>query len=242
LNQQELIFEQSPNGTGGKAKASGLDLDLKRVLARIIKYWYLLVLSLSIGLAIAYFVNRYSARIYPVRASIIILQNDENAGAKFLYKNELVNPFRNFYNEIYIMRSYPLLTGVMEELNFDVSYFREGNIKTMEYYDSNFPIELKVVGPRKLYGKSVNFKVVDDMHFSLEFLFEGADVKQKNAENLIFNDTININGYSFFVRKKGEVKALQNILFLVRFNDPYVLARSYSARLSAGWAQFRGES
>jgi capsular exopolysaccharide synthesis family protein len=236
LNTQDNKYDFSSNGVE-PPKEPGIDLNYKRVFARVIKYWYLIVLSLMVAVSVAFIINRYSPRIYPVRASIIILQNEENAGAQFLYDNELVKPFRNFYNELFIMRSYPLLTEVMEELNFDVSYYREGNIKTLEYYDPDFPIEFKVLGRSRPYGKSVNLVVKDQNTFSLELLFEDAKVKQKKFESLHFNDTIRINSYTFVLRKKGDLTPVINKLFLVRFNDPFGLARQYSTKLIVGWAQ-----
>src|SRR4026209_27155 len=112
-----------------------MQVNLKRVLDRIIRLWYIIIISLTIALVSAFLINRYSKRIYPVRASIIIKENDENAGAKFLYDNALINPYRNFYNELYIMKSYPLLQEVMESLGFQISMFREGEIQTTEYYN-----------------------------------------------------------------------------------------------------------
>src|SRR5204862_2144306 len=113
---------------------AGFQVNFKRIAARALRFWYLILLSLLTALVIAYLMNRYSTRIYPVKAAIIIKENDENVGAKFLYNNELLNPYRNFYNEIYIMKSYPLLQEVLESLRFDISIYREGDIMTTEYY------------------------------------------------------------------------------------------------------------
>jgi hypothetical protein len=103
LNTQTNISEFA--GAGASDQASGFQINFKRVAARALRFWYLVVLSLIVALTIAYLINRYSTRVYPVKASIIIKQNEENVGAKFLYDNELINPFRNFFNELYIMKS-----------------------------------------------------------------------------------------------------------------------------------------
>lgn len=235
MEKENQLFEMTSADVG--KESSGVDINFKRVLSRVLKYWYVIATSLITALALAWFINRYSPRVYPVRASIIILQNEENTGAKFLYDNELVQPFRNFYNELYIMKSYPLLSDVMEELNFDVSFFREGNIKTTESYDPNFPLEFRVIGTHKPYGRSVNLQVTGENGFSLELLFEDPALKSKMFNNLVFGDTVKINGYSFLIRKRGEVRPLIGKNFLVKFNDPYALARTYSAKLNAGWAQ-----
>jgi capsular exopolysaccharide synthesis family protein len=238
LSKTDLPYElpgQSPNGS--VRPKEGFELNFKRVLTRALKYWYFVVLSVIAAGTVAYLVNRYSPRIYPIKASIIILKNEENAGAQFLYKNDLVNPFRNFYNEIYIMKSYPLLTGVMEELNFDVSYFKEGNLRTTEHYDPKFPVEIRLLGDQKPYGRAVNFTVKSDQEVVIELLFTDPVKKLTRINHVNFGDTLRVNGYSILVKKRGDVTPLIGHLFLVRFNDPFSLARVYSNKLSAGWAQ-----
>lgn len=233
----EPSFDFSSNGADKPAAPGGIDLNYKRVLSRILEYWYLIALSIIVALSGAYLINRYSTRIYPVKASIIILQSEENAGSKFLYNNELVSPFRNYFNELYIMRSYPLLEKVVKELNFDVSYYREGNIKTTEYYDTNFPIEIKIIpGANMPYGRAINLAINPDETFSIDLLLEDDKISDRTFKNLAFNDTIAINGYSLVFRKRGDLKDLKGQLFLVRFNNPFNLARAYSARLVVNWA------
>jgi capsular exopolysaccharide synthesis family protein len=238
LNQEQFI-DKSPNGVDSPKK-SGIDINFKRVFSRALRFWYLIVLSVLVAGVIAYLVNRYSTRIYPVRASIIILENAENAGSKFLYKNELVNPARNFMNELFIMRSYPLLQGVVEELNFDVSYFKEGSIKTTEYYEAHFPIEFRILSGSKMpYGRSVNLTVLDTNTYRLELLFNDPKLGNKKFDRLNFGDTVKINGYSILlnVKSKDHLESLINNTLLVRFNDPFFLARSYASRLSATYVQ-----
>ena len=136
--------------------SKGLQINFKRVVDRVIRLWYVVAISLLAALAIAYIINRYTARIYPIKASIIIKENDENAGAKFLYDNALLSPPRNFLNEIYIMKSYPLLQEVMESLGFEVSMYREGEIQTTEYYNPDFPVKFHVVPKGSMpVGKSM---------------------------------------------------------------------------------------
>jgi hypothetical protein len=104
-------------------------IDYKRVLYRALKYWYLVVLSVAIGSIYGYLQNRYAVRIYPVTASVIIHEKEETAGAELLYKNSLIDAYRNYLNEPYILRSYPLIGSVIERLNFEVAFYQQGNIK-----------------------------------------------------------------------------------------------------------------
>jgi capsular exopolysaccharide synthesis family protein len=222
---------------GPNTSSKGIQINFKRVADRAIRYWYIILLSLIISVSVAYLMNRYSTRIYPVKASIIIRESEENVGAKFLYNNELLTEYRNFYNEIYIMKSYPLLQEVVEELGFDVSYFREGDIKTTEYYEPNFPLTIKAIAnkDKRPYGKSFYFKVIDQHTYSLQYKVDD-DQPGKEFSSLQFNDTVKINGYQLFVTRKADVSELFNKTLVVRFNNPLSLAKSYSSRLKIGWA------
>lgn len=225
-------FESPAN----EQSSGGVQLNIKRVVARALRFWYLIVLSVLAAATIAYIINRYSQRIYPIRASIIIKENDENVGAKFLYDNELINPYRNFYNELFIMKSYPLLQGVMEDLNFDVSVYREGEIKTTEYYDREFPVEFKMLSGNQ-YGKAFYFKVTGPGTFTLQHLNDPDGNSGMEFKDLRFNDSIRVNGFRLMVIRKGDIGGILNKIFTISFNDPLAMAKSYSAKLSAVWAQ-----
>lgn len=209
-------------------------INLKRVAARAIRFWYLIVLSVVITMAIAYVVNRYSNRIYEVYASIIIKENEESAGAKFLYNNELVNPYRNFYNEIYIMKSYPLLQEVVEGLNFNTSLHREGDIKTTEFYDPNFPVGFELLAGK---GRPILFTITSDETYSVSYEGMEQGEQGKSFSNLHFNQEVKINGFTLLIKKKGDVKSHLSKPYRVIFQDSYQLAKAYSDKLKVTWAE-----
>ena len=90
-------------------------IDIKRIGYRALRYWYLVVISLVCALAVAFYFNRYTQRVYQVTASIIIREKEETSGAgELLYKNALVDQYRNYLNELYIIRSFPLIQRVVQ--------------------------------------------------------------------------------------------------------------------------------
>ena len=228
-------FSPEFNENVSAKSAGGIHLEPKRVAARALRFWWVIVLTMVLALAIAYLYNRYAERIYPVTASIIIKENYENVGAKFLYNNELINPYRNFYNELFIMKSYPLLEEVMLSLNFDVSLYREGELKTTEYYDPNFPVVFEVIG-KKPYGKRFYFTARDEHSFDLQFLTEN-DIEGKALKSQLFNDTVKVNGFDLVALRRSSTESIKNRTFVLQFNNPYGLATTYSNRLKATWAQ-----
>lgn len=227
-NEQEVVNNKPPL------------INVKRVISRSLRFWYLLVASVLAGLAIAYVVNRYTTRIYPIKASIIIKENEENLGAKFLYNNELVNPYRNHLNEVYIMKSYPLLQEVVESLHLEIAMYKEGDIKTTEYYNPDFPLQIHLDKKHKQSGRPFFFKIIDDNTFHIYYEGLDADTREaKQLQNLSFNDSVIVNGFRFYAAKMGNVQDYIGVPFLVVIRDPEAIAKQYSAKLKLTWAELQ---
>ncbi len=229
-----MAISQLDDRSGG----AGPNINPARVLERILRYWYIIVLTLGISIAIAYIVNRYTTRIYPVSASIIIRESDENIGAKFLYTNSLINPYRNYYNEFFIMRSYPLMQQVVEDLKLDVSYYVKGEIKSMERYMPHFPVHIKATKDNVLpYGRSFKYSLISEH----EFTFVGSNDDEDSTDKAMrfrYNDTILVAGRKLIFNKTGDLyRKWIGLTFIITFNDPYVLAQNYSRSLRLNWAE-----
>jgi tyrosine-protein kinase Etk/Wzc len=109
-------------------------LDFKRIFHALLVHWYVVIGFVVIALSIATFNYRYVQQIYPVGASIIYLGKEEtSSGADLLYKNTLINSRRNYINEPYLMRAGFLVRKVVDELNFDVSFFALGRVIFLSY-------------------------------------------------------------------------------------------------------------
>src|SRR5690606_31997069 len=206
---------------------SFISIDYKRVLFRALRLWYVVVLSVITGLVIAFLINRYTTRIYPVTASIIIREPAENTDARFLYNNPLVNQYRNYFNEPYIIRSYPLIQGVIESLNFQTSIRKEGNFKDSEQY--TLPIDIEVHSKGK-YG-ALTLEITRPSAFRCY-----VPGKEDNTEHK-FGERVNCSGFEFTVKQSGDVQRLAGSQFTVLIRDPERVAAQYINNLKVTWAQ-----
>jgi capsular exopolysaccharide synthesis family protein len=211
----------------GKPAASGIALDYKRILFRALRLWYVIVISVACGLIIAKLINRYTTPIYPITSSIIIREPAENTDARFIYNNSLVNSYRNFFNEPYIIRSYPLVQSVIESLNFQVKIQKEGNFKTTEKY--TLPLEIDLIGKRQT--GSITLEILKDGYIHCY-----GDDKQ-TSEKYRFGDTINCSGLLFKVRYLGDASVIEGEKYKVSVSDPMQVARNYISKLKVTWAQ-----
>jgi capsular exopolysaccharide synthesis family protein len=228
MSQQD--FGQSFKDT----RDGGLKIDFKRVGYRALRYWYLVVVSLGISLSISFLKNRYAQRIYPVTASVIIREKEETNGAELLYKNALIDPYRNYLNEPYIIRSYPLIGKVIENLNFEVAFYRKGNIKTTEAYD--LPVKARLLLRNGSYGASLLFEVLDENSFRIK---NSDDDSKDQGKVFQFNDSIEFNKHHFVLLKDPSVSIenIKNVQFVLTFLDPLAVTGSYVNRVSVDWAE-----
>lgn len=211
-------------------------VNYQRLLSQILKYWYLVILSLGIALFSAYLVNRYAVRIYPVSMSILIKESEEASGnAEILYNNPLVQGYRNYYNELYIIKSYPLVQNVVDNLGFVASFYKTGNVKTTEVYKS-IPVYISLLS-NPLQVSKFEFTVLSEDKFQLR-LYAGDDVSVEK-QVFQFNDTINYYNNRFIIRKRA-VNGLDNFIdeaYILQFNSSINITRSYINRLKVDWAE-----
>jgi capsular exopolysaccharide synthesis family protein len=208
-------------------------IDYKRVLYRLLKYWYLVILSIVGGFTYGFLKNRYAVPIYTITASIIIHQKEESTGAELLYKNSIIDAYRNYLNDPYLLRSYPLIGSVIERLNFEIAFFQQGKIKKTEAYD--LPIKVRLLKKNGSYGASLSFKALDNNSFLIR------DASQTNEEGKVFNfnDSIEYGGHHLMVQKNvsKNISEILNVNFTITFLDPFSVTSSYVSRLGVGWAE-----
>lgn len=215
--------------------SNGPAIDYKRVFARALRHWYVVVLCVLVSLVAAYLVNRYSTRIYPVTGSLIVKEADDISGAELLYNNPLINFKRNYLNEIYILKSYPLVQRVVEDLNFDVAFYREGNILTTEAYDY-LPVEVIPLRDSIEYPVTFDFQALDANTFQLRNAI-GDDVGEWKRFN--FEDTIRFGDFRgrFVVSSKQELYSIFGLTLIFTYTPAVNVAGQYIASLNAEWAE-----
>ncbi len=218
-----------------KQSPEGFTIDFKRVLARAIRFWYVVVLSLGIALVTAVYQTRYSEKAFPVSASIMIRETQETGGAELLYKNALIDPYRNYLNEPYIIRSYPLIEEVVRKLNFNVSFYREGYFMTTEAYDY-MPVKATWCNPEEVKTGQFIFTLKDDSHF---FLSRYSDNPSVDAPVFNLNDSIRFEEFDLcIIRIEGRnLKAYIGVPFLLFIQNPQSVAGGYVGRLKVDWAE-----
>jgi len=178
------------------------NFDLKAELFKYLAYWKWILFGFIIGGVLAYLYNRYTIPQYRTEATMIIVddekQNAMNAtpsggGAIFSIEDDGIQ------NHIEKLKSKKLVESVVDELNHNISYFIEGNVITVEAYQSS-PVLIEFITDDSIVNTSSRDFVVtptSETAFRLE-----DESLEYNADHKI-GEVIELEGLEFVILPKS---------------------------------------
>lgn len=237
-----------PSYTSGVKNSSSPNLfDLHKAKELLVKYWYWLVISLTLSVSVTYLLLRYEVPVY--RASTTILLKD--AGDNAFSRMDLTEGFglspemRSIENQTFIIRSQKMVKRAIERLDFLVSYHVVGNVKTTELYN-NAPFEV-FMDTAHVQLVDVDFVVIpiDEEFFYLKIEHKGGwryrydmqnyqgavesmDVTTKHR----YGQPLNTNNYSFYVSRRANTRFEGGMNYSFRFKTIASLVAEHRSALS----------
>ena len=148
------------------------EVDLKTILVKYLRYWYLFIAGVLICLSIGFVYLRYSTPLYSIGSSLLVKdyrQSPDLFGNAAFHDLDLFNTFKNINNEIYILKSPDLMVKVLKELELQTSYYVEGNVKTSELYGNTLPVKIVInTLDSAAFRKTIKLHIKGENRFELE--------------------------------------------------------------------------
>jgi tyrosine-protein kinase Etk/Wzc len=121
---------------------------LQYFLFRIFPFWPLIFFALGAGVMAGYLFLRYATPVYQVRARLAVNDDSQQRSANLqeIIKLDTRNITSEIEKEIELLRSTDMLKKVANELQLNVKYTGQGNIKSAEAYN-NIPFNLELENP-----------------------------------------------------------------------------------------------
>lgn len=236
--------------------------DYKRIIARFISFKYYFIATLFFAIVIAFFVNKFSVRIYSNWTSLLIKEEERNSflSAENIMDIGLFSGIENVENELAILKSFSIINQTVQEMNLEVAYLLEQNILPVEFLDFTKKTDLYVNSPIQVIvdqthiqpvGLRFYIDILNDSVFKLNTVYEKEDVelydyilnKAVLAEDQIklkgvfkFGEKISSANYSFTIYLKENYipYSLQEEKLFFKFNNLQYLTYIYSSRLAVG--------
>jgi len=122
---------------------------LREQIKIYLRHWPWFLIAVFLTLSVAYIYLRYTTPFFQSTTSIIIKDSKGRGAASELAAFEDIGLIsgmntNSIENEIEILKSRRLIRNVVDELNLNIRYFREGKIKTTELFQ-NLPFTVKIL-------------------------------------------------------------------------------------------------
>ena len=222
-----------------------------------LKYW--IIASVAVLMAAGYLYLKIATPQY-TRSATVLIANDRmtgGMGAEMQILSDITGMRANgiVQNEIYILKSRPLMQEVVEELSLNVKYFHKDNFLTTREMYKTSPIGFSLVsGSEKNRHPviSVEFEVnADTTSYTirkLSFVSNAAEAKHPvrkefKGKTYNFGDAVNLPDNNVIVLSKtGFSGSLEPGKYSVSHVSPKKMAKYYSSHLSAGTTDYKERS
>lgn len=138
-------------------------VDLRQVVSKYTRHWYVFVLSLVVCIALAAAYLYLATPKYKISSSIL-LKNEEADGnglsdAQAFGELDFFANKQRIDNEIEVLRSVSLMQRVFQELGLNATYYVDGKFRSREIYGADLPIRLSIVRLHpSAYDKMITIK------------------------------------------------------------------------------------
>jgi tyrosine-protein kinase Etk/Wzc len=156
--------------------------DLQKVIELFSRHYKLFIIWVLVAVGLAFLANRYMIPEYKISASLLIKEESKKQGGNvndFLNSN-LFGVNQNFQNELWVLKSSPVLEQTIRNLDLTVGYSRKENFQYLDAYDE-IPFRVLLLQ---------NHVQPVDVRFNIAFQKKGNIVIQASAKKASF---VNIN-------------------------------------------------
>jgi capsular exopolysaccharide synthesis family protein len=199
-----------------KQKLPNQEFDYFKIGKIVISRWYWIVLSVIVCMIAANIYLWYTPKIFATEGTIKLEEKKSDI-------SDLVNVMgtekgaSKTQSEIFVLQSRNLILKAVKKLDYPVSMYSEGTVRTVELYGVK-PLSINFIkfDTLSFYRQLITFKPVSQNTFNLTYLLGGQEVKK----TYYYNSAINIEGTIFNIASfEGGYKKL-----LFKFNSVDELA------------------
>ncbi|MCU4177175.1 polysaccharide biosynthesis tyrosine autokinase [Carboxylicivirga sp. N1Y90] len=227
-------------------QGSFFNIDPKRFLHDLLRYWWIFAITLPISILSVYMMHRYIVPVYGASISLLLEERGEKGTQTNMMEGFGLTPGQqNVENQMAILTSWDIVQRTIDQLDFHVSYFISGHLKETEIYDNpSYWVEFDSIHPQ-LLNTPINITYISKDEYKLSVNTETASTyiyKNKRrgpkVSNLAFEqvykfgEKVTTAWASFTITNRyNSFNSDQELYFL--FNHPGSIAATYKSKLRA---------
>ncbi len=224
------------------------DSDIKKLIELIKRHYKLFVYGIIIALILAFLINRYANPTYKISASLLIKEDNQTQrrDVNDFINSSLFGLNKIFQNELWILKSTPVIRQTVKNLDLTVEYYQKKGIKRVESYNN---MTFRVIVPQNhVQPVNVSFQIAITDNNSFIIKSKAKKVVIKNLENNEiysykkkwnfeqhgkFNQLIETDDLALIIQPDTNKKIFQKDQFLYSFiiTDPVTVTEKLKNQL-----------
>lgn len=145
MNTKDNVMDNNINNAGSEMDSSSSIL--KSFFHKYLPYWPLFSVIFLVFIALAYFYNIYSSKIYETSAKILVKESSQSAQTSTLLESlDLFDGVKHVENEIEIIKSIELTSQVVKNLRLYAMIIEENNLQNKSAFISS-PVMIEFLNP-----------------------------------------------------------------------------------------------
>ena len=200
----------------------------KNTLIKYISNWYWFALFCGIGLVCGFLLFKFTPQSYRVQSRLLIPVEDNGNNSIAPFNSQSIPKSQKIENQIGILQSFTLYKKAIQNLNWQVSFYKKEGFNLVELYE-NKPFEIKIPDKAKnIAGIKLIISVLSDNGFEIsaddKFIQDGRKQKLYFKEKGTFNTNFKTSNFEFILNKSN--CNIGQSYFMV-FNDINSLTQNY---------------
>jgi capsular exopolysaccharide synthesis family protein len=226
--QDELVKEEKP-------------INFLKYLLKILRRWPFIILFFAFSTTLGILYNRYANPVYSIKGQFITKKFTENKSVipGLVDAGYFLGGTQEVYEEIPLLKSNDKIAETIDRLNFRVSYFAQGYVKTVEQKHGNgYQVVIDTLtGSTVPYGLNIFVNKKSDTQFQFNVEDSEQWAKLLEDKNFHYNQDYVVGDWHFMIKGgNGSASMEQNKFFFV-INKKESLVSEYKRRLNISWQQ-----
>jgi Mrp family chromosome partitioning ATPase/uncharacterized protein involved in exopolysaccharide biosynthesis len=198
--------------------------DIARVLSIVRKNWYIPLILGVAGVLVGNFYTYRLTSIYAAKTQILLRSNDQISPGSVIsdngYYSNTTKTFVDNSNEKRVIMSYDLISQAIDRLDFDVSYFLVGRVKTEEIFrTAPFIVTVNSISS-DLYEQKMNINFLSSNSFAITYTKND----QQEVVKGVYGQELVTRDFSLMVRPRGtltgnQTNAMKNADYLLQVHS-----------------------
>jgi capsular exopolysaccharide synthesis family protein len=203
------------------------ELDYFKILKILTSRWYWIAGSMALFLTVAHVYLWYTPKTFATSATMKFDEKKSEISDLVSVINSSDKGPSRIQSELFVLQSRNLLLNAIKDLDYHISFYVEGRIRTSELYPHK-PLNITVVksDSGSFYNGLISFKPINKNSFSISYN-NGGTIKEQRC---LYYNPVTVGKTTFVMAATDEINEKSVLLF--KFNTP----DSFIGRVRGGFS------